>query len=302
MSCNARLALACRLFGSLFKTFAVLCTQQRCARVFGHTSSIAFQTERPVGDGELRVDRQTAPLEIEQQLLPGLRALPDAVGKPNQFLLAFGSGTDDHEQALRIVFEPGLDVDAISPDVDIPLGGQVAFEPTAVFVDPGLLQPSNGRSRQPAGVLAEQRAKRLLEVAGGDALQVEDRDQHLEALRAPGVGRQNARAEPNPLTTAGLPVAHARLAHRYRSDAGHDLALGQMPVTHDTLVARRGLEIGIAPQEVSDFRLDRVREQGTRTVTQNLSQRIAESSWLSQLDDVSVGHGVSLLWWRSGGL
>jgi hypothetical protein len=41
MSCNARLAFACRLFGSLFKTFAVLCTQQRCARAFGHTSSIA---------------------------------------------------------------------------------------------------------------------------------------------------------------------------------------------------------------------------------------------------------------------
>src|SRR6185437_12585955 len=74
-----------------------------------------------------------------------------------------------------------------------------------------------------------------------------------------------------------------------------------MTVTHDTLVARRGLEIGIAPQEVSDFRLDRVREQGTRTVTQNLSQRIAESSRLSQLDDVTVVHGVSLLWWRSGG-
>src|SRR5438067_4827605 len=75
-----------------------------------------------------------------------------------------------------------------------------------------------------------------------------------------------------------------------------------MPVTHDALVARRGLEIGIAPQEVSDFRLDRLRQQGTRTVTQNLSERIAESPWLSQLDDVSVGHGVSLLWWRSGGL
>src|SRR5438309_677050 len=43
MSCNARLVLACRLLGSLFKTLAVLCTQQRCARVFGHTSSIAFQ-------------------------------------------------------------------------------------------------------------------------------------------------------------------------------------------------------------------------------------------------------------------
>jgi len=33
-----------------------------------------------------------------------------------------------------------------------------------------------------------------------------------------------------------------------------------MTVTHDTLVARRGLEIGIAPQEVSDFRLDPLRK------------------------------------------
>src|SRR5271156_4488001 len=46
ISCNERLAFACRLFGSLFKTFAVLCTQQRCARVFGHTSSTAFQKPR----------------------------------------------------------------------------------------------------------------------------------------------------------------------------------------------------------------------------------------------------------------
>ncbi|MGB8128018.1 MAG: hypothetical protein WCF50_30640, partial [Pseudolabrys sp.] len=29
---------------------------------------------------------------------------------------------------------------------------------------------------------------------------------------------------------------------------------------------------------------------------------MGESPWLSQLDDVSVGHGVSLLWWRSGGV
>jgi hypothetical protein len=28
-----------------------------------------------------------------------LHALADAVGKPNQFLLAFGGGTDDHEHA-----------------------------------------------------------------------------------------------------------------------------------------------------------------------------------------------------------
>jgi hypothetical protein len=53
---------------------------------------------------------------------------------PNQFLLAFGGGTDDHEQALRIIFEPGLDVDAIGPDIDISLGREVAIAPAGVHV------------------------------------------------------------------------------------------------------------------------------------------------------------------------
>jgi hypothetical protein len=39
-----------------------------------------------------------------------------------------------------------------------------------------------------------------------------------------------------------------------------------------------------------------------RPVAPNLGEQIAESPWLSELDDVSVGHGVSLLWWRSGGV
>src|SRR5664280_87920 len=43
ISCSARFAFVCRLFGSLFRTLAVLCTQQRCSRVVGHTSPSAFQ-------------------------------------------------------------------------------------------------------------------------------------------------------------------------------------------------------------------------------------------------------------------
>ena len=38
ISCNARLALGCWLFGNFASTFAVLCTQQRCSRVLGQTS------------------------------------------------------------------------------------------------------------------------------------------------------------------------------------------------------------------------------------------------------------------------
>jgi hypothetical protein len=53
--------------------------------------------------------------------------------------------------------------------------------------------PSDNRGRQPASVVAEQRDQRLIEVAGRDALQVEDRDQHFEALRSTRVRRQNRR-------------------------------------------------------------------------------------------------------------
>ena len=43
ISCSDRLAFGCWLFGSLLRTFAVLCTQQRCSRVVGHNSPSAFQ-------------------------------------------------------------------------------------------------------------------------------------------------------------------------------------------------------------------------------------------------------------------
>src|SRR5436190_11019008 len=43
ISWSARLAFDCWLLDSLFKTLAVLCTQQRWPRVLGHTSSTACQ-------------------------------------------------------------------------------------------------------------------------------------------------------------------------------------------------------------------------------------------------------------------
>ena len=45
-----------------------------------------------------------------------------------------------------------------------------------------------------------------------------------------------------------------------------------MRVTRHELVARLGLEIGITRQEVSDFRLDGLRELGKRDVAQYLGE------------------------------
>jgi hypothetical protein len=47
--------------------------------------------------------------------------------------------------------------------------------------------------------------------------------------------------------------------------------------------------------------LDSPRQQRTRATAQNFGERIGECPWLGELENVSLGHGVSLLRWRSGG-
>ncbi len=193
-------------------------------------------------------------------------------------------------------------MDAVDPEVDVALGGEIALAPARMLLRPGVLEASDGRGREPAGVLAEQRDQRLLEVAGGDALEVEDRDQHLEALRPARVGRQNRRREADALRAFADTVAHTRAAHRDRTDAGHDLAFRQMSVAHQSLATIIGQLVGMAAEQGRHFRLDGLRQQRSRAVAQNLGQRVGKSSWLGELENVSLGHGVSLLRWRSGGV
>ena len=42
--------------------------------------------------------------------------------------------------------------------------------------------------------------------------------------------------------------SRTRLTHRHRADAGHDLALGQMPVPHEPLVAIIGQLVGMVAE------------------------------------------------------
>src|SRR5664279_2152633 len=55
-------------------------------------------------------------------------------------------------------------------------------------------------------------------------------------------------------------------------------------------------------EKVCDLGLYRLGEQGARSVAQDFSELILDVCWLNQLDDVIFGHGISLLWWRSGGV
>src|ERR1700730_17581124 len=136
------------------------------------------EAECAVGDRELGSHRKTTPLQIEEQFLPRLRALAHAVDEADEFLLALGCGANDDQQALRVVLEPSLHMNTVDPEVNVAFGREIAPAPARVLVRPGVLEAGNGRGREPAGVFAEQRQERLLEIAGGDALQVEDREQH----------------------------------------------------------------------------------------------------------------------------
>src|SRR5216110_891409 len=228
ISCSDRLAFGCWLFGSLLRMLAVLCTQQRCSRVVGQLAERLPEAKRTVGDGEFGRDDQTSVLQIEQQFTPILRALARAVGEAEQLLPALRRRADDDQDALFGVFKTGLQVNAVGPHIDVVLGRQIALPPVLVLVDPDLLQPRDGRGRQARRILAEQRSKRLLEIAGRDALQVKDWDQHLQAAGAPRIGRQDSRREADAagIILGSTTVAHARLAHADRADAGHYLSFG----------------------------------------------------------------------------
>src|SRR5262245_3051623 len=66
-----------------------------------------------------------------------------------------GRGADDDQQALRIIFEPGLNMNTVDPEIDVAFGREVALAPAGVLLRPGLLEAPNGRGRKPAGVLAK---------------------------------------------------------------------------------------------------------------------------------------------------
>src|SRR5260370_26896850 len=68
-------------------------------------------------------------LEVEEQLLPRSCALAHAVGEADQLLLALRCGANNDQQALRIVFQPGLNMNAVDPEIDVAFGREVALAP-----------------------------------------------------------------------------------------------------------------------------------------------------------------------------
>ena len=181
-------------------------------------------------DGQLRILLQATPLKIKQQLAPALCALAEAVGHGQQFLAAIFVRAHNHQNTLFFLSHSRLEVDPICPDVEKPPRAKIAFLPSLVVLPPIGFQARDGLGGETLGIRAQQRFKRLGEIARRHALEVKPPQQVFDRFRFAQIPRQDAGHEGD-LVVASTPIPHARHLHGHRTNAGHDLALRQVTMT-----------------------------------------------------------------------
>ena len=71
-------------------------------------------------------------------------------------------------------------------------------------------------------------------------------------------------------------TVHAGRAHADRADAGHHLAFRQVPVPDHAAQPSSGLQIDMLGEEFGHLGLDRLGQQGPRSVAQHLGERVGE--------------------------
>ena len=71
---------------------------------------------------------------------------------------------------------------------------------------------------------------------------------------------------------------------------------------NQALPAVIGALVGMFPKKAGYFGFNSLSKQRSRAVAQNIGQSIAEGPWLNQSKNVSVGHSLSFLGCRGGGV
>src|SRR5208337_5145173 len=105
------------------------------------------EPERAIANGHLRRDDPAARLQIDEQFLPALRALPHARLKADQLLLALRRRPHQHQHALGLRLHSRLQIAAVRPDVDVMARRQIALLPLPIFVLPLALEALTAAER-----------------------------------------------------------------------------------------------------------------------------------------------------------
>ena len=222
---------------ALFTAFAVEFAERRpdAEVAVGHRESREFQA--PV-------------LETAQDRAPGLLALALPRFAGQQHFLAARPGADDDEQRLGAVVEAGLDVQAVGEGIDDLERREIALLPGGVLDLPLRLETGEraGREGRP---LPEQAPQRELEVARGQAVEVEFGQHRAEFLALALKERQHPGLE------GFVEAAQPRALNGDR--AGGQRQAPRFAVTV-TVAAVCAALMPAAPEELGHFRLEQVLE------------------------------------------
>ena len=194
------------------------------------------------------------------------------------------------------MLQPGREVHAVGPEIDVASGGEIAPLPAFVLVLPARRQPPHGRRREARRLGPEQRRQRLGELARRYTLQVKPGQELLNVLGPAQVGRQDRRGEPDrPAVSDTAAVAQLRSANLERADPGLEPALGRMSVAHQAAPTVLVHEHSMGGEERLDLGLDRLRQHPPGALAQHGQQRIVHDarSWPRQGNDGILLHGVS---------
>src|SRR6056297_3208813 len=252
-----------------------------------------------IAHGDLGRHLDAASLDVDQQLAPTLRALTHANLEAYELLLPFRRGPENDQYALGLGLHPGLQIDAVGPDIDIPPRREITALPAIIFLLPVSRQTGDDAGRQVRRICSEQRGQSFLEIAGGNSTQIEHRQQGIEALRTPRPFRKDVGGEADLLLGGhvGGPVADFRALHIQRTDPGLNAALRPVPVPDNALTPIRKSLFGMLSNESIRFGPKRGGQHPAGPVPGDRGQWIRDRSKLVQRDNIGIiCHGVSCLW------
>src|SRR5882672_10570307 len=94
-----------------------------------HLAQCLPKTQRPIANGQGWPVLQPVTFEDEQKFFPRLLALPITIPEHDEFFVALCISANNDEDTMPRVFQAGLEVDAIHPEIDIPFGLETAALP-----------------------------------------------------------------------------------------------------------------------------------------------------------------------------
>ena len=163
-----------------------------------HSVDLAQGLPEPKGavaSGQFGRNHEAPLLEVEKQFAPGLGTFAITVVDGQYFLAAPIVGADDDQNALAIFVQARLEIDAVSPEIDVALGGQVPPLPALQLLLPDLLETHDGVGRKARRVRTHERCQGVGKITRGDAFEIKPGQQFLDRFAAPQIGRQDRRCK-----------------------------------------------------------------------------------------------------------